>query len=168
MNFYILKSNSNHRELFVEAIQEYDQLGLKIGSFNPDFLEVTKSQGDYIYDIVRLQDPFNFLISNRLHHRLQDESLTGWKMYKVKTKDLPDGYVGFQCIGKCGPPPRPKKAGFVEGFHFDESTWDGSDFFTPETTAMIICTEKAKSVLMEFNISNKICVLTQDERWYSA
>ena len=59
-DFYSLSFNSNNVELFVEVIGDYDDQKLKIGEYNPNPLKVKKSQGRKAYDVVRLQDVFNF------------------------------------------------------------------------------------------------------------
>ena len=53
----------------------------------------------------------------------------------------------------------------MTGFNFDITTWDGSDFFIPETTMMIICTEKAKDILN--GIKNIKLENIKSFEWYS-
>ena len=138
----------------LEVIGEYDDRKLITSEFNPNPLKVVKSQGRKAYDVVRLQDVFNFLISVRLINGMTKSNLTGWKTYNIDSGNFLSGYSGFQCIGKCGKPKRPRETGFVTNFKFDIDTWDGSDFFIPESTLMIICTEKAKEVIESFKIKN--------------
>lgn len=152
--FYSLSFNSNNVELFVEVIGEYDDIKLKTGEFIPDILKVKKSQGRKAYEVVRLQDVFNFLISEKVKTALLDSELTGWKTYEIDSGKLLNGYTGFQCIGKCGIIEASKESEQFVGKCLDVDAWDGSDFFILETTMMIICTEKAKEVLEKFNIKN--------------
>ena len=146
---------------------EYDEQELITGEFNPEVLRVIKSQGRKANDIIRLQDPFNFLVSHDLKLELELSKLTGWKTYPIQTCDFNDSYFGFQCLGKCGPPKRPDKPGFVSSFHFDLKSWNGSDFFIPETTLMIICTERAKKILVSRKIKTIELVPLDELQWYS-
>ena len=167
-DFYSLGFNSNNVELFVEVIGEYDDQKLKTGEYNPNPLEVKKSQGRKAYDVVRLKDVFNFLISPSLLIVLESNNLTGWKTYPIESDIDLDGYKGFQCTSNCGSPIRPKSSGFVTGYEFDHKTWDGSDFFIPETTMMIICTRKAKEVIESFKIKNIELENLKTLEWYNA
>ena len=40
------------------------------------------------------------------------------------------------------------------GIFFDESTWDGSDFFVPEGTAMVCVTARVKEALEKSDLQN--------------
>ncbi|MEP6278242.1 MAG: hypothetical protein ABJ075_04340, partial [Nonlabens ulvanivorans] len=167
-DFYSLSFNSNNVELFVEVIGEYDDQKLKIGDYNPNPLKVKKNQGRKAYNLVRLQDGFNFLVSPSLVHALESNNLTGWKNYNIESGIELDGYKGFQCTGTSGSPIRPEKSGFVIGYDFDIKTWDGSDFFIPATTMMIICTKKAKEIIEGFKIKNIELKNLKTLEWYSA
>ncbi len=167
-DFYSLSFISNNVELFVEAIGDYDAQKLKTGEYNPNPLKVKKSQGRKAYDVVRLEDVFNFLISPNLLKVLESNSLTGWNTYPINSDTDLDGYRGFQCTSSCGPPIRPKNSGFVKGYEFDHKTWDGSDFFIPETTMMIICTRRAKELIEDFKIKNIELRNLKTFEWYNA
>jgi hypothetical protein len=165
--FYCLNFNSNNADLFVEVIGEYDDQKLMAGIFNPTDLEVKNSQGRKANDIVRLQDVFNFLISTELRNEMEAANLTGWKTYKIKSKDLDNSYTGFQCTGKCGILDRPKTSGFVTGYNFNIETWNGDDFFIPESTMIILCTEKAMNILGNRKITNIELENIKSTRWYN-
>jgi hypothetical protein len=167
-DFYSFSFNSNNVDLFVAGVGEYDDQKLAKGEYNPDPLKVTKSQGRKAYDVVRLQDVFNFLISPKLIDALEQNNLTGWKTYNIESDTEIDGYKGFQCTGKCGTPIRPKKSGFVTGYNFDVKSWDGSDFFIPDTTLMILCTKKAKEIIEGFKIKNIELENIKTLKWYNA
>ncbi|WP_146090739.1 hypothetical protein [Aureitalea marina] len=154
--------------MVVEVIVEYNDQDLFSGQYNPSELKVKKSQGRNVYEIVRLQDVFNFLVSPKVLAALELNGLSGWKSYGVQSDIELVGYRGFQCTGKCGFPVRPKQSGFVTGYEFDIETWDGSDFFIPESTMMIICTERAKQVLDKLNIKNIELENLRSHEWYNA
>ncbi|MCK0110130.1 hypothetical protein MWU58_12555 [Flavobacteriaceae bacterium S0825] len=166
-DFYSLSFNSNNVELFVEVIGDYDDKKLKTGEYNPNPLKVKKSQGRKAYDIVRLQDVFNFLVSPSLIYALESNSLTGWKTFSIESDIELDGYKGFQCTGTCGSPIRPEQSGFVIGYEFDIKTWDGCDFFIPESTMKIICTKKAKDIIEKYKIKNIKLENLKTLEWYS-
>lgn len=166
--FYSLSFNSNNVELFVEVIGDYDEQKLKTGVYNPSPLKVKRSQGRKAYDIIRLQDVFNFLISPKLLNALESNNLTGWKTYTIESDIELKGYRGFQCTASCRSPIRPKNSGFATGYDFDIATWDGSDFFIPETTMMIICTSKAKEVIERLKIKNIKLENLKTLKWYNA
>ena len=165
--FFSLDFIENNAELLVEVVGDYPEQKLLTGEHNPDQLRVIKSQGRKAHEIVRLQDPCNFLISSDLKLELELAKLSGWKHYKIQTDDFDSSYFGFQCFGRCGAPERPKEAGFVTGFNFDLRTWDQSDFFIPESTLMIICTEKARNLLKERKIKNIELISLKELQWYS-
>lgn len=167
-DFYSFSFNSNNIELFMEVIGDYDCQKLNIGGYSPNPLRLRKSQGRKNYDIVRLQDVFNFLISKKLFNAFHEYKLTGWKTYNIESElNFVNEYKGFQCIGKCGAPIRPKKKGFITGYNFDYKTWDGSDFFIPENTMMIICTKKAKDTIEKFDIKNIEIENLDHYEWYN-
>lgn len=166
-DFYYLSFKSNNIDLFVEVVGKYDEYKLKTGEFTPEYLLVKKSQGKKAYDIVRLQDVFNFLISDRLRNELEEANLTGWKTYKIKSDDFDESYVGFQCTGKCGVPDRPIKSGIITGYSFDINTWDGSDFFIPETTLQVLCTGRAMNVLKRLKMKNIELKDIKTLEWYN-
>jgi len=166
MNFYSLEFKEQNSEMFLEIIGNYDEQKLRNGIINPDKLKTKISQGKIAYKVVRIQDPFNFLISKELKEEFEKENLTGWKTYEIETNQELKDYKGFQCIGKSGIPKKANKKGFVTGFHFDIETWDRNDFFTPKSTLMIICTEKAKKIIEKLGIENITLEKIESLRWY--
>jgi hypothetical protein len=77
-------------------------------------------------------------------------------------------YAGFQITGRCGPIERPESPGFVVGMSFAASTWDGSDFFLPDTTLMTICTERARGLIEKCGVENLRIEEIEKVQWYSA
>jgi hypothetical protein len=151
----------------MEVIDEYDDQKLKKGLYNPNALRIKKSQGRKAYDIIRLQDVFNFLISEKLLRAFNNFKLTGWKTYNIESDIELNGYKGFQCIGKCGEPFKPKQKGFLIGYDFDHKTWDGNDFFIPDSTMMLLCTKKAKDIIEKFKIKNIELENLKTLKWYN-
>ena len=165
-NFYCLNFSSGNKDLKVEALIEYDDQKLLTGEYTPDLLQLRWSEGTRVTDIIRLQDIFNFLISGDLKTDLEKEELTGWRTYPVECEGLEDAYFGFQCIGKSGKIIAPKNTGFTIGLTFDKRTWDGSDFFLPDDSLGILCTEKAYKVLEKRKIKNIKIEKIESHRWY--
>ena len=153
--FYEIQFAQGKDEIFVEQLAEYDDQALSIGQFIPETpFAVKVSKGKKLYDIMRYQDPFNFAVSERVYKLLKDANLTGWNSYEITIEGRNENYYGFQVLGKCGPLKRPPEPGFVTGCEFDYETWDGSDFFCPEETLLIFCTEKAKKLLYTNQVTN--------------
>ena len=164
--FYCINFNSGNQDLFLEPLIEYDEQKLLTGEYAPDFLQLRKSEGKKLADIVRLQDIFNFLISEDLKTDLEKEKLTGWRSYPAQCDGLEKRYFGFQCLGKSGKIISPKSTGFTIGLSFDKRTWDGSDFFLPAESFGILCTEKACRVLEKRKIKNIEIEDIETHRWY--
>jgi hypothetical protein len=131
-SFFCMRFKPNNLELYAEAVEQYDEQKLIVGETGKETLNVKKSQGRKAYDIVRLQDVFNFLISPELKRDLELANLTGWSTYEIKSDDIEKGYSGFICNGKCGTPNKTETSGFKLGFNFDIKIWDDSDFLYPK------------------------------------
>lgn len=125
------------------------------------------------------------LVSEHFCSVLRDGRYTGWKTYPVdlhgKGDERIDGYHGLAITGRCGPiddsksvetwrePRVVRKPGqrvqVWVGLYFDPGTWDGSDLFVPEGTAMIIVVEAVKKALEKAKVSNvRFTRLTEYER----
>jgi hypothetical protein len=154
--FFVLSNFNKRGAIRIEPILPYDINGLPVGVANPPEapLRAIISEGKRLYDLLGFQDVFNWAISKKFHDLLIDSGLTGWQSYEIDIDGIETQYFGFQCIGKSGPILRAGKKGFVKGLDFDISKWDKSDFFVPEGSLFVICTEKAKNILIKSKISN--------------
>ena len=112
------------------------------------------SEGQTLFDIIGFQDTSNFAISERLYALLKANEITGWEAYKISIKGQNEIYYGFQVTGRCGKLNMPKEAGFYTGYKFDYDSWDKSDFFSPDETMLLFCTEKVQSLLKRHKVSN--------------
>ncbi len=110
------------------------------------------------------------LVSDRVVDLLQ--GFTGWATYAVEVRgeagSTISGYHGLSITGRCGPiddsrsqprlspPPCPGGRWSRKwcGLYFDESTWDGNDFFVPDGTTMIMAVEPVKEVMESEYVSN--------------
>lgn len=163
-NFYELQFEMRKDEVFIEALNYYPDQLIKIGKFIPEEpFKMKLSEGKRYFDIIRFQDIFNFAISRRLYDILKKENISGWNGYKIDIKD----YYGFQVTGKSNNIIRPKEKGFVRGQDFEYSSWDGSDFFCPEDTMLIFCTQIVKDLFTSNDISNVECQDIQTVKWYN-
>jgi hypothetical protein len=108
-----------------------------------------------------------YLLADRLIDVLRQHKLTGWSTYDVRILGENggeiSGYQGLLITGCCGAPDhsrsevvKPRSAGFIKmrGLYFDEKTWDGSDFFMPDSTAYICMTNTAREAILELNPTN--------------
>ncbi|MGL1904403.1 MAG: hypothetical protein OCC49_19875 [Fibrobacterales bacterium] len=167
-NYYEFQFNTRNIDLFYESLAEYDDQKLIVGEYPNDFtLNVTKSQGRYENHIMRLQDVFNFIISKSAYRKILENELTGWKSYPITVDSKTSELYGFSVTGRCGPMIT-RNSGFVIGYEIDENTLDGSDFFIPQGTLSIVCTEKAKNVLESLSIKNIIVPHISETEWYKA
>lgn len=118
-----------------------------------------------------------YLISENMKKVLEDNELTGWKVFPIRLFDLKgnemDGYYGFSIVGRCGRVsydqseikekrmvPQGPLFQYYKGISFDR--WDSSDFFIPEKTAHIFITKKAAEILKKNKISNMSLVNLAD------
>ncbi len=168
-NFYVISPSTRRIDLFYEVIEPYNDVEL----FNcttslSSPLPIKKSQGYYENDVIRLQDPFNFLISKRLKTSLLSSGITGWRTYDVEIDGkLSENYSGFCIEGRCGSTLRPKEKGFFNGIKFEIDTWDGSDIFIPNDSLTIFCTQKVKQSIDELNLKNMMVQRIEDYEWYN-
>lgn len=154
-HFYSFQWAQKKSEILVESTKEYDDQALMCGDLNLEWpFSVRVSEGKIFYDIVHLQDPFNFAVSERVHSLLKDSDLTGWSSYEMTIEGRSEKYYGFQVKGRCGELHTPKEAGFYIGYNFDFGSWDGSDFFSPKGTLLVFCSERAKQFFEVNEITN--------------
>lgn len=142
-------------EALIQSLVEYDQIKLskaEITPTEPFKMEIT--EGNKLYDIVGFQDTSNFAISEKLFNLLQEHSITGWKAYEISIKGVKEKYYGFQVLGRCEKLEQPKEAGFYTGYKFDYKSWDKSDFFSPDETVLLFCTQKVRDILKKNKITN--------------
>jgi len=141
----------------IEAKTKYEIFG----SFsNPSFIkehnEFRVDEGRKFFDLIGYQDPWNFAISERFKNLLEENKISGWDCYPIIIEDSDLKYFGFQVIGKAGPITSLDEDG--DPMHgcteFDENTWDGSDIFCLEDTAVIVCTTNVRDIILKTNITN--------------
>lgn len=131
------------------------------GSFsNPSFIkehnEFRVDEGRKFFDLIGYQDPWNFAISERLKRLLEENKISGWDCYPILIENSDLKYFGFQVNGKAGP--ITSLDGDGDPIHgcteFDENTWDGSDIFCLQDTAIKVCTTRVRDILLNAKITN--------------
>lgn len=153
--FYDIGIKREEEEALIQSFIEYDQVRLKKADFTPtEPFEMEVTEGSKLYDIVGFQDTSNFAISEKLYNLLQEHHITGWRGYEIKIQGVEKKYYGFQVVGRCGKLERPKEAGFYTGLKFDYYSWDKSDFFSPDETVRLFCTQKVRDLLKKNKITN--------------
>jgi hypothetical protein len=122
-------------------------------------------------DIINTGTASLYLISDRMKSILENNHLTGWKVFPIKLIDKNEneisGYHGFSVFGTCGPitydkceifekriMPHCPLVKYYKGLHIGLDKWDGTDFFLPEGTFWKIITEKTSDVLKKNKITN--------------
>lgn len=140
------------------------------------------AEGSRLYDILLSTLP-SYLVSTRVLHVLEAVAATGWSHYPIelrgKANELIEGYSGLVVTGRCGPLQYDKsreetrigasgKPYIVKiGLHFDESTWDGSEVFTPQGATFVFVTDKVRRAVESARISNvTITRLSDFERFW--
>jgi hypothetical protein len=153
--FYNFQWAQRRNEILFESMKDYDEKSLFLGNVTKEIPFLVRiNVGNKFYDIAHFQDPFNFAISERVYNLLIASGLTGWSCYEIRIVGRTEKYFGFQVTGRCGELEKPKEAGFYKGYKFDYNTWDGSDFFSPENTLLLFCSESAKRFFDLNNITN--------------
>ena len=153
--FYIVGIKRKKNEVLIESTMDYNELNFRNGETTPlEPFQMKISEGSKFFDVIGFQDPFNFAISERVYSLLIEHKITGWKAFEIAIEGLNEKYYGFQILGKCGKLEEPKKSGFYTGIKFDYSSWDRSDFFCPNSTALLFCSEKAMNVLIKNKVTN--------------
>jgi hypothetical protein len=131
-----------------------------------------------VYDIVNAFR--GNLCSPRFFSILEGSKLTGWAALPIKVIGVPaenplHDYKMLTVTGRCGPrieekSPRvrvfPTEPGQYPhntniGFFFDESTWDGSDFFCAGDQAGFFITAKARTIMQMQKLKNVAFKSTQ-------
>jgi len=141
-------------------------------------LNITK--GGTPCDFLGTNSAHVYVASERVLVLLKEHGLTGYDTYNVEVSggkvELPK-YYGFTAVGR-GVHILPKESGVelsserrpdgtrrimgMKRLMFDESQWDGSDFFYPEELpGMILVTERVKNLFKREKVGN--CELTPIE-----
>ena len=144
----------------------YDHINLIKGIYNTiDFPVLFKQDcGKKLLDILGTGWPSLYLISNKTKAILEENDLTGWKIFPIILYDKKgieiSGYHGFSVTGRCGPIDD-QKAKIVDrqmistgpvfkaykGLYVGLDEWDGTDFFIPENSLFCIVTKKTANIL---------------------
>jgi hypothetical protein len=109
--------------------------------------------------ILWTEEPAVILFADAVTEALTRDALTGWAPYAVQLAwagVAADRYEGLAVLGRCGPidwtrgewvrtadEPGPS----LKGLYFDESSWDGSDVFSPKDSFFVLVTERARACL---------------------
>jgi hypothetical protein len=123
-----------------------------------------------------------FLKGGFTGYRTEPAIVSKVKRKSKRVSEIPRLYE-LEVYGSGGPPDpssgsspltEPDGNGFMmyssykNGFIVNESTWDGSDFFTLEGwNSMIIISERVKDLIMRKKLSNCVLVPVEDMRWPS-
>lgn len=164
--FYHMSVSVKRSVGVVSSKEEFDAVALFSGEYLPEQPIVYKHvMGGKPKDILATTSVFPFIVSQRFISVLIEHQVTGWTTFPVTvySKDnqwLP-GYEGFAVTGRSGPiddtkcrieyrtsqynPEYHYKTGI--GLYFDLDTWDGSDIFNPQDTAIVIVVERVKALL---------------------
>lgn len=167
--FFRHTSADKRSEIRVKPEFDYDIQGLKRGEVLPsDPFPVKIDEGKKFYDILWLQDVFNFTVADRIHTALVEAGITGFKSYPILIEGREEQYWGIQVTGRAGPPIYPAEKGFTVGLHFDLDKWDGSDMFILPPTMFTIFSQRLRDLLVKLKTTNLALEDTATMEWYSS
>lgn len=166
--FYKHRNPRKRGAIRFKSVVPYDSLALKRGEYSvAGSFDVKVDEGKKFYDILWLQDVFNFAVSERIHDLLVDQHVVGWKGYPLSIENCDKKYWGIQVTGRAGPLFRPSE-GFIEGLSFDQKTWDGSDIFLLEGTGVTLISERLRDILIKAKTTNLELAEISTIQWFSA
>lgn len=173
--FYTLGTQGKRTAFHVEPCDpELDEHGIYSGEVRPtapvEFRYQKGASGSTVCDLISTSAPPLVLVSDRLLSTLR--GFTGWATFPAtvlgKQGEVIPGYHGLVVTGRSGPiddtrsrpqvcpPPVPGGRTTRQwfGLFFDEQTWDGSDLFVPEDTALTVAVERVKRAFEAARITN--------------
>ena len=183
-NFYALRSklvSSTFQAIPIGLTSPKDKLGkfeedkLISGEYKSISFPVIFRQkgGNKLVDILDTGWPNLYLISSKMKNVLDNDQLTGWKIFEIslwdkENKQVPN-YFGLSVIGRCGSidytkseiiekriVPEGPLCKFYKGLNAGLDTWDYSDFFLPEKSSGIIVSSKAADALIKSKLTNVV------------
>jgi hypothetical protein len=131
-------------------------------------------------DVIWTTHAIFVIMSERVITRLKEEGYTGWNAIPISILDKQgtqlSSYYLLQVTGRCGGLDDSRSIEFMKqlnsdgrqlpmlrGLYFDESTWDGSDFFQPIGTAYILITKSVMECLKDVARGGDIVLTSLDE-----
>ncbi|MEM9859824.1 MAG: hypothetical protein AAF843_20905 [Bacteroidota bacterium] len=167
--FYSLQSAFKSNSIGLEPIEPFDDVSFFTGRNGRYLFKCVF--GNKKYDILTGGFAYIFIVSEKFIDALGN-NFSGWKQVPLEIQsengESMEGYFGLAVKGVCGPiknelskkvilHPRtkngPSRSGYI-GLYFDESTWDGSDVFSPANSNYIFITGKVKNELERSNLTN--------------
>lgn len=151
------------------SLEDVDPFALTRGEHIPtEPLKCECDEGSRPLDLIGTTSAVLYVVSDRVTEALHENGFTGWSTYPVEIGCMGTkirGYQGFAAVGRCGParhedvvlPPLGPGGEAVQGWrglYFDPATWDGSDIFSPDSTAFVVVTDDVKRALEELDVEN--------------
>ena len=171
-------------DIFSKAIKEGDfsekrniHWHLGWGDYLPDtefpiVFRQWDSDGKKLRDVIPMRfSPWIFLISDRFRSALEENDITGWKMYSAEVYDKKGnpilGYSGFSITGRGGEMEGASSPEWEEICRsrqrkkYDPNQWDGSDIFRIDP-AYLVVTKKFRDILIKNKITGVECYPLSD------
>ena len=153
--------NRRYLRADIDGIEEADANGALLrNAWVPDRPVIARHAmyGAVPADVVWTRPLSVVLFHERVIASLEEEQLTGWTSYRARVYDkagMPhDTYRAIAVTGRCGPLDRRKSVPLTsstpdvrryKGLFFDETQWDGSDFFmAPDETLWVFTTDRVR------------------------
>jgi len=135
------------------------------------FLQSKNTKGSRLYDVIFTGYPSTKLVSERVTQTLSEAGFSGWSTFPIslswKNGEEISGYSGLAVTGRAGvlddercpiveelSPWTGKQIHSRKGYYFDPESWDGSDFFFPRGTTLMIVTERVKVLFEKSKFKN--------------
>jgi len=146
-------------------------------------VELCIYQGSSATDVLWTRHPTMVCISDRVRNLLGGIDATGWDTYLVVIKDRSGaqvfGYSGLAVTGpickrqpsrsktvtRKRPSPKGREYQAYLGLYFDETQWDGSDFFWVLPSGGIVVTQRVRDLFVAEKVTNvRLTSLLEVER----
>jgi hypothetical protein len=156
--FYKIRAGTKSNTIRVSPLADYD-VNYALNNETPLIREniFVVKMGSKWYDIITFLDGSNFAISKKVKELLEEHKITGWDCFPIIIQGAEDKeYYGFQILSKAGRILNLEALfKYEEEFiKFDISTWNGTDIFTLEKTAITACVPKVKELIEKAKITN--------------
>jgi hypothetical protein len=147
--FYIFQLPTQRNSLYLGNIVPYDPEAIFYGRVEivePMKMKILK--GKKYTQWAYFPDTYNRAICSPIAEHLKASNYTGFKIFDIDLIGTDWKYFGLQFFGSEVHIIWPKLRAEIKGFKFEESTWDGSDFFVSSDTSHVFCTDRVKEGLV--------------------
>ncbi len=156
-NFFRFRSKHLLNVLRIQSIIEYNTMDFI--SYNSILIANNQfkiQSGNIVCDLLPFNDSSNFAISERVKNILEENFITGWGCFPIEIFGLNEKYFGFQYLSKAGKILNLQALNSyeTESIEFEIDSWNGSDIFHLEDTAINVMVPRVKEILESAGFTN--------------